>query len=571
MARIETYVNDDNVQDDDRLLGTDSEGNETKNFRVADLTEYVSAKIGMATVIDEVPTENSENPVQSGGVYVTIAEVVEEINEAISELEPIVLDAVPTDGSTNGVQSNGVFDAIAAIPVITFDSLPTNGSTNAVTSNGVYDADVVILAAAENYTDTQITNLINGSPITGDTLKKLHDRLAAQEAIVGGTTPDGDSVVDTVAELLAVLSTYPEGTDLFTLVQGKVAQTDVYNALDYITSGKVLDARQGKVLNDLITALSITVAGKEASTNKTSVVATNEASTTLFPTISGIVNWIVNTFNGFIGTKTTLVDADTVVIGDSADSNKTKKITWANLKTALGNFTTGTGTTNKLTKWTGTSTQGDSNISDTGTLVTVSSDIESTGSGTLLANKLLNIKNSAANPKFEVNGSNQVTFFRDANIESITGDGIIINGATTNVQGGSNRGLIKFVNRGSSLICGMEAASINEGNYRAGIYFVDGRLIRFSTQGQSAYLNTMAVHANSAGSQEGHVSIGTETINESTKFNVVSTLMGSSPFPRMTSAQRLAIATPMVGLHVYQTDGTEGVYVNKSGGWVLAY
>lgn len=57
----------------------------------------------------------------------------------------------------------------------------------------------------------------------------------------------------------------------------------------------------------------------------------------------------------------------------------------------------------------------------------------------------------------------------------------------------------------------------------------------------------------------------------SVQFEVTSITTGSIPFPIMTQAQRLAIATPALGLHVYQSDGTEGVYVNKSGGWAFAY
>lgn len=39
--------------------------------------------------------------------------------------------------------------------------------------------------------------------------------------------------------------------------------------------------------------------------------------------------------------------------------------------------------------------------------------------------------------------------------------------------------------------------------------------------------------------------------------------------PRMTEAQRTAIALPAVGLVVYQTNAAEGLYVNKSTGWAL--
>lgn len=48
-------------------------------------------------------------------------------------------------------------------------------------------------------------------------------------------------------------------SDLSTAINGKVNISDIVNTLTQTTSGKVLDARQGKVLNDLITALASTV------------------------------------------------------------------------------------------------------------------------------------------------------------------------------------------------------------------------------------------------------------------------------------------------------------------------
>ena len=58
------------------------------------------------------------------------------------------------------------------------------------------------------------------------------------------------------------------------------------------------------------------------------------------------------------------------------------------------------------------------------------------------------------------------------------------------------------------------------------------------------------------------------TIDASAILQADSTTKGFL-LPRMTEAQRLAIAggTPAIGLMVYQTDGTDGLYVYKTGGW----
>jgi hypothetical protein len=68
------------------------------------------------------------------------------------------------------------------------------------------------------------------------------------------------------------------------------------------------------------------------------------------------------------------------------------------------------------------------------------------------------------------------------------------------------------------------------------------------------------------GSTSGNVGIGTAAPLASAKLEVTSTTQGFLP-PRMTNAQRIAIATPAVGLCVYCTDVVEGLYINKSTGW----
>jgi hypothetical protein len=61
---------------------------------------------------------------------------------------------------------------------------------------------------------------------------------------------------------------------------------------------------------------------------------------------------------------------------------------------------------------------------------------------------------------------------------------------------------------------------------------------------------------------------GTTVGVASAQVQIDSTTRGFLP-PRMTNAQRLAIASPAVGLCVYCTDATEGLYINKSTGWTL--
>jgi hypothetical protein len=63
---------------------------------------------------------------------------------------------------------------------------------------------------------------------------------------------------------------------------------------------------------------------------------------------------------------------------------------------------------------------------------------------------------------------------------------------------------------------------------------------------------------------------GTTANNASAIWEVNSTTQGVL-LPRMTNAQRTAISggTPPVGLIVYCTDATEGLYIYKSTGWTF--
>jgi len=63
------------------------------------------------------------------------------------------------------------------------------------------------------------------------------------------------------------------------------------------------------------------------------------------------------------------------------------------------------------------------------------------------------------------------------------------------------------------------------------------------------------------------VGFGTSSPSSSSIVDLTSSSKGFLP-PRMTEVQRNAISSPTIGLMVYQTNGSDGVYVYKASGWV---
>jgi hypothetical protein len=67
-------------------------------------------------------------------------------------------------------------------------------------------------------------------------------------------------------------------------------------------------------------------------------------------------------------------------------------------------------------------------------------------------------------------------------------------------------------------------------------------------------------------SSTGSLGVGATSINASAKVQIDSTTQGFLP-PRMTAAQRAAIASPAEGLVVVQTNGTQGLYLYIGAAW----
>ncbi|KIA86575.1 hypothetical protein [Flavobacterium sp. AED] len=215
-------------------------------------------------------------------------------NKPISTAQATAIATVQADIDTHEANTSNPHSVTKS--QVGLGSVDNTSDANKPVSTLQAAADAAKLSEAKTYSDGLITQLINGAPTDGNTLKELNDKILAVQAIIGGTTADGDAIVNTVAELLAVFATFPEGVDLVTLLSGKVNTTDVYNALDCIVAGKVADARQLKFLNDLIVALTTVVAGKENSSNKAASADADITSDTKFPTILKMVNYVTGLF-----------------------------------------------------------------------------------------------------------------------------------------------------------------------------------------------------------------------------------------------------------------------------------
>lgn len=91
-----------------------------------------------ALTFDSAPTEDSANPVESGGVY----------NALTGKQDNLTFDDDPTENSTNPVKSGGVYSALA-------------GKQDNLTFDGVYNASTNKAA-----TESTVTNAINGLDVS---------------------------------------------------------------------------------------------------------------------------------------------------------------------------------------------------------------------------------------------------------------------------------------------------------------------------------------------------------------------------------------------------------------------
>jgi hypothetical protein len=134
-----------------------------------------------------------------------------------------------------------------------------------------------------------------------------------------------------------------------------------------------------------------------------------------------------------------------------------------------------------------------------------------------------------------------------------------LNGNTTgqyNTAIGYNTSSGNFSN---STILGYGAAATADNQFVVGSSGVNAGLVDTSGISISDFWN---IKVNGT---DYKVAMGSSSV-ASARLQVDSTTQGFLP-PRMTQTQRNAIASPAIGLEIYQTDATEGKYIYKSSGW----
>ena len=316
-----------------------------------------------------------------------------------------------------------------------------------------------------------------------------------------------------------------------------------------------------------------------------------------------------NTFNGKQGTITLTTTGSSGAATFVANTLNIPNYTLS----GLGGVS-GSGTTNYLPKWTGSTALGNSLIQDDGTYI---------GIGITPASYLLSVNGTSRfYGKLSIYSGNVINdelAFHDGNIRLVRATGStnldfyndfggrfnFINGATTLLQLRGNGNLLlgtttdggqKLQINGTSLFTGIASFS-NAGGIKTDrvdnydqttplqiynaynsindiieLYGGTGARLQYKTSTQKLFPSTSggvdlgttalpfgAVYSNG-------IYAGTSSVDASAIIQANSTTKGFLP-PRMTSTQRGAISSPAVGLLVYQTDGTEGTYEYTSGGW----
>ena len=280
---------------------------------------------------------------------------------------------------TGLVDFKGGFDGSTGKVAGTADFLDSRGTQIAAAVGDYY----VVTVAGTFYTEAvEIGDSLICQTATSSGTGSLSDWVTVQSNIgVATTTTTG-------------IASFPTGNDGLDITAGGAVTAKVFSGAN-LTGGYVPDAsalcgdeflsRDGTFKAGPVSGVSEIIAGNGLSGG------TITTSGTIAPDYTSANNIVLSAADG---TSDTLADADDFIF---SVGNNVKYGNLSQLKTYIGagsGTVTGSGTTNTLPKFTSSTAIGDSNIADTGTLVTVTGDAKVTGN-LELDGDLLDVNGSA--------------------------------------------------------------------------------------------------------------------------------------------------------------------------------
>ena len=233
--------------------------NESKRIDVI-LTYFVDGKANFAVrdrnnnIIDETYELKTEASTKFNQLIADIQSVSSASGNKIAGSQNINADGIQYTITLSNTQNATLSTITQYLPLATTLKAGLLSSTDKEKLNNLESDLTNFLANAKAYTDEKLQrdNIVNILGAASHTLiglltsedKKKIDALYA----LLGEKEDADTVVNTINEVLAIFSSYPEGVDIVSQLEKKVNYTDVINTLDSEETSKPLSAKMGKEL-----------------------------------------------------------------------------------------------------------------------------------------------------------------------------------------------------------------------------------------------------------------------------------------------------------------------------------
>ena len=233
--------------------------NESKRIDVI-LTYFSNGKANFAVrdrnnnIIDETYELKSEASTKFNQLISDIQSVGGAAGNTISGTQNINADGIQYTITLSNTQNVTLSTITQYLPLATTLKAGLLSSTDKEKINNIESDLTTYLANAKAYTDEKLErdNLVS---ILGTASYTLEGLLTAEDkkkidALYSllGEAEDADTVVNTINEVLAIFSNYPEGVNIITEIEKKVNYSDVINTLDSEEISKPLSAKMGKEL-----------------------------------------------------------------------------------------------------------------------------------------------------------------------------------------------------------------------------------------------------------------------------------------------------------------------------------